>query len=67
MLTTMTNSNKFLQCDRTAYTRAKISFNTSSKEDEGDDVVSPCQVAQPYRKRTLAPVNFVYLAIQVSD
>ena len=38
--------------------------NTSAK---GHYVVSPCQVAQSYRKRTLASVNFVNLAIQVSD
>ena len=63
VLTILANANKVLSCDRAAYPYAKISFNTSSK---GRDVVSPCQVIQPYQKRTLASVNFVNLAIQVT-
>ena len=37
------------------------------KSSKGYDVVSPCQVAQLYWKRTLVSVNFVNPTIQVSD
>ena len=44
-----------------------VLYRLGNKSAKGHYVVSPCQVAESYRKRTLASVNFVNLAIQVSD